>query len=93
MTLQFCEERIDFLALPLRMLELICSREISRPLSCCFVHMDRRIAKWPDRTLRSQLARTALLARSSLAERAVSFAVAAVVQLLASRANIAVALR
>ena len=93
MTLQFCEERFYLFPLTLCVFELVCRPEIPRSLSRRFVHMDRKVAKWPGRTLGSLLARTTLLARSYVAERAVSLAVAAVVQLLTRRADVAVALR
>jgi hypothetical protein len=89
MTLQFCEERFYLFPLTLCVFELVCRPEIPRSLS----RWDRKVAKWPGRTLGSLLARTTLLARSYVAERAVSLAVAAVVQLLTRRADVAVALR
>jgi hypothetical protein len=74
------------------MLELRCRPEISRSLPSSFVHMDRKIPERSSRTLGSLLARTALLARSDIAERAVPLIAAAVVQLLACRADVTVAI-
>src|ERR1700741_791638 len=70
------------------MLELWCRPEISRSLPSSFVHMDRKIPERSSRTLGSLLARTALLARSDIAERAVPLIASAVVQLLACRADV-----
>src|ERR1700730_10673255 len=75
------------------MFELRCRSEISRSLSSGFVHVDSKIPERSSRALGSLLARTALLARSYIAERAVPLVASAVVQLLASRADVTVALR
>src|SRR5258705_4422575 len=75
------------------MFELRCRPEISRSLSSGFVHVDRKIPERSSRTLGSLLARTALLARSYIAERAVPLIASAVVQLLACRAEVTVAIR
>src|SRR5271155_4828426 len=91
MTLQLREQRLDLLPLSLRMLELRCCPEISRSLPSCFVHVDCKIPERSGRALGSLLARTALLARPYIAERAIPLVASAVVQLLACRADIAVA--
>src|SRR5271163_1185706 len=90
--LQLREQRLDLLALSLRMLKLRCHPEISRSLPSCFVHVDGKIPERSSRALGSLLARTALLARSDVAERAVPLVASAVVQLLACRADVAVAI-
>ena len=75
------------------MVELWCRPEISRSLPSGFVHVDRKIPERSSRTLGSLLARTALLARSYIAERTVPLIASAVVQLLACRADVTVAIR
>src|SRR3979490_166239 len=75
------------------MLELWCRPEISRSLPSGLVHMDSKIPERSSRALGSLLARTALLARSYIAERTVPLIASAVVQLLACRADVTVAIR
>jgi hypothetical protein len=75
------------------MFELRCRPEMSRSLPSGFVHVDRKIPERSSRTLGSLLARTALLARSYVAERAIPLVASAVVQLLACRADVTVAVR
>src|ERR1700730_3249187 len=75
------------------MFELRCRPEISCSLPSGFVHVDRKIPERSASALRSLLARTALPARSYIAERAVPLVASAVVQLLACRADVAVAIR
>src|SRR6266851_5305221 len=75
------------------MFELWCRPEISRSLPSGFVHVDRKIPERSSRTVGSLLARTALLARSDIAERAVPLIASAVVQLLACRADVTIAIR
>src|SRR5271166_981730 len=93
MTLQLREQCLDLLPLSLCMLELRCHPEISRSLPSCFVHVDGKIPERSGRALRSLLARTALFAGSDIAEGAVALVAAAIVQLLACWADVAVALR
>jgi hypothetical protein len=69
--LEFGEERLDLFPLSLCVFELLCSPEISRPLPSCFVHVDGKIPERSGRALGPLLARTALLTRSDIAERAV----------------------
>ncbi len=91
-TLQFCEERLYLFSLTLCLFELRCTSEISRSLSSCFVHVDGKIPERSGRALGSLLARTALLAGSDVAEGAIPLVASAVIQLLASRTDVAVAL-
>src|SRR5580693_3677454 len=75
------------------MFELRCCPEISRSLPSCFVHVDCKIPERSGRALGSLLARAALLAGSYIAECAVPLVASAVVQLLACRADVTVAIR
>ena len=93
MTLEFGEQCFDLLPFSLCPFELRCSPQISRSLPSCFVHVDGKIPERSGRALGSLLTRTALLARSDIAERAIPLVAAAIVQLLAARAGVALAIR
>src|SRR5438105_13745243 len=75
------------------MLELRCVPEITRSLPSCFVHVDGKEPKCSSGALRFQWTRTTLLARSDIGECTVPVIAAAVVQLLARWADVAVAFR
>ena len=90
---EFREQCFDLLPLSLCLFELRCRPEISGSLPSCFVHVDGKIPERSGRALGSLLARTALLARSDIAERTIPLVAAAIVQLLACRADVAVAIR
>ena len=93
MTLEFGEQCFDLPPLSLCLFELRCCPQISRSLPSCFVHVDGKIPERSGRAMGSLLARTALLARPDIAERAIPLVAAAIVQLLACRADVAVAIR
>jgi hypothetical protein len=92
-TLQLCKQCLDLFPLSLCVFELRCRPEIARSLPSSFVHVDSKVAKRSGRALRSLLARTALLARSDIAESPIALVTTTVVQLLACWADVAVAVR
>ena len=91
-TFEFREQCLDLLSLSLCMLELRRVPEITCSLPSCFIHVDGKESERSGRALGSLLARTALLARPDISERTVPLIATTVVQLLACRADVAVAI-
>jgi hypothetical protein len=91
--LEFGEQGFHFLSLPLCLGELGRLRKLPCALSGWFVLMDDQASESRTRALRSERARATPFAGPDVGPRAIATTLAAIVQRLASRADIAIVFR